>query len=746
MKNSIKVRYIISFLLVMLVPITLFAFFFYIINLNNINIRIKESNLTSFSQATTQINYLFKEMSNVALYISTGTENITVANSALNDSRIISDLRAYSEKFKYDVELYYYTRGDKYIYNYEGREAFTNFVSGYDSSTNLSHYGFFGRLNKSISPMILGLFPHKNVPEKSSGYITYIFPIPFYKALPDADILFMVNGSEIENAFISLMGDFDGTISIFNNNMESVYEKNVDEGMMKEIYRLRGIGPMERSINGQKYIFLRGVAEDNSLVYVVGMKESEFYKEATDVKKQFALVMTFLVLICIMLALVLAFYNYNPIKKLTSFVTGDENPPGDLNEIDIIKRFYQSVMDRNDKLCNQVNIQSKMVENQCILRLLRGNYKDENEINYYLSCAQISFKNPYFVVISIVFPFEESAQILKNTILENFMGIYKIKDGGIFLHESVGDNTLVIIVNLSRNTAGTNILAAQDIYALCMGWGAENIVLGVGGIYDKLSNINKSFIESMTALQTIIPNKMQRIYYYSEHNNIKMPANELTLEHSLLIESIKHGDKKVAVSELERLLQTISSEQKSFLLIQVQCFNILKVILSLVSSMKIEIEIFNLDSSYIFSSLVEFREKFIPFVELLCEKIELSRNNMENEIKRSILDYIHLNYCESSISLESVSGRFKISKSNLNLLLKMDTGYTFAQYVAMLRLKEVKRQLAETEQAISAIIRSVGYLDVANFTRKFKKVEGITPMQYRQLNKSEDVEALFRLP
>jgi len=38
-----------------------------------------------------------------------------------------------------------------------------------------------------------------------------------------------------------------------------------------------------------------------------------------------------------------------------------------------------------------------------------------------------------------------------------------------------------------------------------------------------------------------------------------------------------------------------------------------------------------------------------------------------------------------------------------------------------------------TDKAIKDIVTGVGYIDVPNFLRKFKKAEGITLGQYRQL-------------
>src|SRR5699024_8425163 len=97
--------------------------------------------------------------------------------------------------------------------------------------------------------------------------------------------------------------------------------------------------------------------------------------------------------------------------------------------------------------------------------------------------------------------------------------------------------------------------------------------------------------------------------------------------------------------------------------------------------------------------------------------------------------YIQANYDQYDLSLEKIANEFKLSVPYLSKFIKEQSGSTFTQFVFQLRLDEVKRQLRETNNLIKEIIVSVGYQDVSNFNRVFKKMEGVTPGQYRKLNK-----------
>ena len=72
-----------------------------------------------------------------------------------------------------------------------------------------------------------------------------------------------------------------------------------------------------------------------------------------------------------------------------------------------------------------------------------------------------------------------------------------------------------------------------------------------------------------------------------------------------------------------------------------------------------------------------------------------------------------------------------LSASYISRFFKFQTGYTISNYLDNLRLDKAKKLLKETELSLKEILDSIGYVDPTNFIRKFKKSEGLTPMQYR---------------
>ena len=93
--------------------------------------------------------------------------------------------------------------------------------------------------------------------------------------------------------------------------------------------------------------------------------------------------------------------------------------------------------------------------------------------------------------------------------------------------------------------------------------------------------------------------------------------------------------------------------------------------------------------------------------------------------------YIDQNYT-SKISLESVANQFNVNKSYLLRLFKENTGLTVNNYILQKRILMAKNELRFSNNTMDVIAEECG-LETANyFIRIFKKIEGMTPGEYRK--------------
>lgn len=101
-----------------------------------------------------------------------------------------------------------------------------------------------------------------------------------------------------------------------------------------------------------------------------------------------------------------------------------------------------------------------------------------------------------------------------------------------------------------------------------------------------------------------------------------------------------------------------------------------------------------------------------------------------------IVRYINAHYGEP-LDLDRLSARFFISKSHLSRVFKEATGFGFAEYVNLTRIKEAQRLLRDTAVSITDISAATGFDNFSHFGKTFKKATGLSPRQYRLMNCKE---------
>ena len=104
------------------------------------------------------------------------------------------------------------------------------------------------------------------------------------------------------------------------------------------------------------------------------------------------------------------------------------------------------------------------------------------------------------------------------------------------------------------------------------------------------------------------------------------------------------------------------------------------------------------------------------------KKMEISR-------VKSFLD----EHYEEKLSLESVASHFFIDKHYLARLFKEQYGVTLVTYLQQVRITHAKRMLRFTDKSIEEIGLECGIEELNYFSRVFKKLEGISPSEFRRV-------------
>ncbi|MWV46446.1 response regulator [Paenibacillus sp. HJL G12] len=129
-----------------------------------------------------------------------------------------------------------------------------------------------------------------------------------------------------------------------------------------------------------------------------------------------------------------------------------------------------------------------------------------------------------------------------------------------------------------------------------------------------------------------------------------------------------------------------------------------------------------------------FHTAYGQFAGSILETMENLYRRRKGKLKDPIEEvkmYIEQNL-GSEVSLEEAAELLGLHPNYFSVMFKQMTGETFIQYRTKRRMEHAKRMLGEERYRITDISYAVGYADHSNFTKTFKKYEGISPSEYRQ--------------
>lgn len=102
--------------------------------------------------------------------------------------------------------------------------------------------------------------------------------------------------------------------------------------------------------------------------------------------------------------------------------------------------------------------------------------------------------------------------------------------------------------------------------------------------------------------------------------------------------------------------------------------------------------------------------------------------------------YISEHYQNPDLSLQEVSEYVGITSSYMSVLFAEVTGKRFSEYLSSYRVSMAKEKMKHADLSITQISVECGFNSAQNFSRVFKKLEGSSPIQYREGVKNREKE------
>jgi transcriptional regulator GlxA family with amidase domain len=102
----------------------------------------------------------------------------------------------------------------------------------------------------------------------------------------------------------------------------------------------------------------------------------------------------------------------------------------------------------------------------------------------------------------------------------------------------------------------------------------------------------------------------------------------------------------------------------------------------------------------------------------------------EDEPIKQAQEFIEKNVTEK-ISIEDLAVKFAIGRRHFERRFKKATNNTPSEYIQRVKIEAAKKQLENTRKNVNEVMYDVGYADTKAFRTIFRKVTGLSPVEYR---------------
>ena len=128
-------------------------------------------------------------------------------------------------------------------------------------------------------------------------------------------------------------------------------------------------------------------------------------------------------------------------------------------------------------------------------------------------------------------------------------------------------------------------------------------------------------------------------------------------------------------------------------------------------------------------------------LSLFLNHVELESTTHNSDVISRIVNYCQAHYKEY-ISLDILSAELDLSPSYISRFFSSKLKMSFSDYINGMRLSEAVSLLNDSKLTITHISRITGFPSIRTFNNAFMKQYGMTPSQYRNLEKNTRIEVV----
>lgn len=400
-------------------------------------------------------------------------------------------------------------------------------------------------------------------------------------------------------------------------------------------------------------------------------------------------------------------------------------------------RFSQLHRDSIARLEREKADMAREQERTRLLSFLEGKTEEQVQISESVVLVML-YLNEYHTRISAEYERIKDRNILKKNIIESVSEKSDIPvlfstyddDKCFICIKSTGTPDLsenlssaVMFIKDKYNVDITAIISREDDYSsLPVLFDELCEALPYRVIMEKGTIITTSMCDARNMCECVLPEDLLKTL---SQNILRLNTNESILILKEIIDEISSGSYRSFQICIMQLAITLDD-----ILTRLQLNNGIEKTVNIVSL------IYSLSS---FNSLDEIYSAFVCQIREVETLVENNKNNHQKNMIDEVRKITGENYNCKTFSIISIADEMNMNASYLGKLFKKNTGQTFVEYLHCVRMEKACELLRKTDMEINSIVDAVGYSDITYFYKVFRKMNGCTPLVYRQSKKENNL-------
>lgn len=536
---------------------------------------------------------------------------------------------------------------------------------------------------------------------------------------------------ELQNGLVCLLDENGKTIAFSGR-----------EGLLDVLSKAEAVENGFIDIAGESYTVTTAVSELNGWKFLSIQPEHLMLKKLQTTRNISLVMVGATLVIGLFLATLLSRKNYKPLENLMASMRQNslllkEQINADENEFHLIERSVNNMMGSVSLVRQALQEELPIIKENMLTQLLKNAVEDYTAFTETLSNLGIMFPHKQFCIAVIRLVSPEGAQMEEQAvfpvILKEQMAQLRLPE---FNYATVNPHTklLVLIMNSQAETF-------EEITCRVMNSLFESMLtdysymtsICVSKVVEGIEQVPYAYYSALHTYSKLTNGGVAMVKDHADHP--KRPAQGLDEISTLLQNYILTGNEEGALSLL-RQHYTANFGLESIPLHEVRSYFISLLNMALNDNpVEQMILIRNTDPMqllFIQDTPDQMEETVEAVVMEICRTVQKNQKSHASQLAEQIQEFMEKEYANSDLTLSYVADHFYITSSYLSTFFKENVGETFLNYLTHIRIEQSKKLIRETNLTMGEIAEKVGYTSGNTFTRIFKKVEHITPTQYKE--------------